>query len=359
MRLVKKRIPAVCLIICAALAFILSGYPRAEAALQVNMEKKGSLSLSLGDDSGGMGEDMLRIADPISVRIWKLADIQETGKYSFREAFKTLSLEGESWKQISEDALALVFETEGDQAASQEPKIEPDHTLSVQIEEGKAGPEITHQEELAELELGLYLIVLGTAESPKYEYSFTPMIVSLPWSEYQYVGSGGDDAWHYDREAVLKPSRIRHYGNVRITKTLDNYNASQGDVTFVFDITARDGDDVVYNNVVSMTFSAAGTQELTIEKIPAEALVTVQELYSGANCQVIAADDEAKSVPAANLGGVPVSFSFVNRYDGGARRGYGIENRFRYNTEKNEYEWTTNRPDIGGSSGTVSGGDAH
>lgn len=358
MRWVKKKIPLVCLMVCAVLTAVLAGHSGAEAAVRVDMERRGTLSLSLGDDFGGTGEDMLRITDPIPVHIWKLADIQETGKYIFREAFRELSLEGESWRRLSEDAAALIYAADQDGMGSGEPGIEPDHTVFIRIEEGKAGPEVTHQEELADLDLGLYLIVLDTVNSPKYEYSFTPMIVSLPWSEYQYVGAEGDDLWQYEREAVLKASRVRHYGSIRIIKTLDAYNASQGDVTFVFDITARDGEDIVYSNVVSATFSGAGTQELTVDHIPVEAMATVREVYSGANCQVIVSDDEAKAVTAGEEAGASAVFTFINRYDEKAKRGYGIENRFRYDAEKNEYEWTTNLPEAGTGSGTAGGSDA-
>lgn len=346
MRLIRKKIPAICLIVCMALAAVLMSYPKAEAAVRVDVSKKGTLTLALAEsDSAKMGEDMLRIEEPIPVRIWKLADMLETGKYKFLEGFETLTMEGESWRQLSEDAFALVFGEEGSNGSLTEPKLDPAYVTQVRIGEGAAGPEIMDQDALSGLDLGLYLVVLDTVKSPKYEYSFTPMIVSLPWSEYQYVGDGGSDVWQYDREAVLKPAQIRRYGDIKIIKTLDTYNAAQGDVTFVFDVTAKDGDEVVYSNVVSATFSAAGTQELLVSHIPAEAIVTVREVYSGANCQIVVSDDEAKSVIAVDEAGAPVSFTFVNRYDEEAKRGYGIENRFRYNTEKNEYEWTTNRSD--------------
>lgn len=349
MHLIRKRISAVCLIACMVLAAGLYNYSRAEAAVQVDVSRKGTLTLALAEgDFAQMGEDMLRIKEPIPVRIWKLAEMLETGKYKFLEGFETLTVEGESWKQLSEDALALVFGEDGQEGFMGEPKVEPDYATQIQIEKGKAGAEITHQEGLANLELGLYLVVLDTVKSPRYEYSFTPMIVSLPWSEYQYVGSGGSDAWQYEWEAVLKPAQSRRYGDIKIIKTLDTYNAAQGDVTFVFDVTAKDGDDVVYSNVVSATFSAAGTQELTVSHIPAEAMVTVREIYSGANCQVIASDDGEKPVIAADEAGAPVSFAFLNRYDEEAKRGYGVENRFRYNIEKNEYEWTASRSDVSG-----------
>ena len=201
------------------------------------------------------------------------------------------------------------------------------------------------------MDLGLYLIVVDAAQSPRYEYTFTPLIVSLPWSEYQYVGGDAPDTWQYQREAALKPAREPRYGSVRIRKTLTSYNATQGDVTFVFEIVARESDaedaKIVYSNVVSLTFSGTGTQEALLEHIPAGAVVTVTEVYSGANCQITLSDDQSKTVTADGEDAGPITFSFENEYDEDAKSGYGIENRFRYDTESNTYQWSTDRPEIG------------
>ena len=201
------------------------------------------------------------------------------------------------------------------------------------------------------MDLGLYLIMVDRADSPKYTYTFSPVIVSLPWSVHQYDETSQDDAWQYRREAFLKPAQAPRYGSIRIVKTLTEHNVSQGDVTFVFDVVARESAEpdakIVYSNVVSLTFSGTGTKEAVLEHIPAGAVVTVTEVYSGANCEVTLSDDGSKTVTAE---GDPIAFAFENAYDEEAKNGYGVENRFRYDTERNTYQWTTDRQDMAGAS---------
>ena len=347
MHLIKKSW-GICLAICMTLTAVLCVYPRALAAQRVDTEKTGTLTLALGtEDSDQMAQDMARIGEPLRIHAWKLADMTEGGTYEFREAFRELAMEDSDWKMLSELAFQLVYEPEENGAAPGEPKIAPTFTASVEVtEDGK----LTAAEEFSGMELGLYLVAVDPAKSPRYEYSFTPMVVSLPWSEYQYVGGDASDDWQYDRDVTLKPARIPRYGDVRILKTLTSYNASQGDVTFVFDVTAQDPEtgEIVYSNVVSATFSGVGTQEILLEHLPAQALVTVTEVYSGANCQTTASDEGAKAVIAQEAGEVaePVTFRFTNTYNEEAKSGYGVENRFRYDTEAETYVWTTDRTDI-------------
>lgn len=350
------------------LAAVLCNVPRAQAALRVDMEERGALALRLpaDDDSAGMAMDMARIkgsdgtADgELDVHAWKLADMLETGKYRLSEEFGNLSVTEDGWQEmsVSEDgwknlsaaAMALIYELDEEGNPVGEPRIPATYESAVHV--GQDGS-IAEPEAFADMDLGLYLIVVDEAKSPKYTYTFTPMIISLPWSLYQYDGTA-DDTWQYTREAVLKPAQELRYGSIRITKELTEYNASQGDATFVFDVVARESADedaeIVYSNVVSLTFSAVGIQEVVLEHIPAEAVVTVTEVYSGANCQITVSDDESKSVIAYGEDGGPITFSFENEYDEDSKSGYGVENRFRYDTEQNTYQWTTDRQDIGGT----------
>ncbi len=354
MHLRKKRISVICMVVCMAVAAVLWSYPGVLAAGWVDMTQKGSLTLTLAtEDSDQMGQDMDRIEEPIQVHAWKLADMTEGGRYEFRGVFQALSIEDDSsqdgWKNLTQAAMELLFETDEKGQPTGKPLTEPDYNGTVKVtEEGKQ----TETEGFENMDLGLYFVLADNAKSPKYEYSFNPVILSLPWSEYQYAGGNASDTWQYAREAILKPGRELRYGDIRIIKTLNSHNLAQGDVTCVFDVTAREGEEIVYSNVVSATFSAAGTQEILVSHIPAEALVTVTEVYSGANCEVTVIDSESKAVLAweEDGSGEPVSFRFENEYDERANRGYGVENRFRYvvdqETGQSGYEWTTNRTDI-------------
>ena len=346
----KNRILAICLAACTVLMAACYGYPRAQAAGRVDTGRRGSLTLSLGAEDPELVQDMAHIEEPIRVHAWKLADVLETGRYEFREGFTGLSLEGEGWKELAEAAMAAIYEVDGEGRPSGGPKVPPACTESFRVSEDGA---VTGAEGLSDLDLGLYLIVVEAAESSGSRYSFTPVVVSLPWSERQYLGGGASDEWEYSREVTLKPAREPRYGKVRIVKTLTSHNASQGDVTSVFEVVARESEaedaEIVYSNVVSLTFSGTGTREAVLEHIPAGSVVTVTEVYSGANCQVTVSDGGPKEVAADSLeGGTgPTTFRFENEYDGDAKSGYGIENRFRYDTERKAYEWTTDRPGIG------------
>ena len=360
----NRILPAMSLL-CLALAAVLCAYPTVRAAGQVDMQEKGQLTLTLAvDDSAQIGQDMALIkgADgspdgELAVHAWKLADMLETGNYKPTAPFAGLPLEEngwsaipgsqEGWKELSATALAAVYELDEDGKPVGEPKTAADYDGKIHVTEDGTIQEAA----FSGMDLGLYLIVVDAAQSPRYEYTFTPLIVSLPWSEYQYVGGDAPDTWQYQREAALKPAREPRYGSVRIRKTLTSYNATQGDVTFVFEIVARESDaedaKIVYSNVVSLTFSGTGTQEALLEHIPAGAVVTVTEVYSGANCQITVSDDQSKTVTADGEDAGPITFSFENEYDEDAKSGYGIENRFRYDTESNTYHWSTDRPEIG------------
>lgn len=341
-----------------ALAAILCNVPRALAAGSVDMEEKGTLILALPEDD--MAADMALIkggaADgELNVHAWKLADMLETGGYGPSGEFQELDIAEGQWREISQDALDMIYDLDQDGNPVGEPGIPAAYDGTVHVaEDGK----LAEAEAFSGMDLGLYLVVVDPAQSPGYAYTFTPMLVSLPWSESQYEDTA-DHTWQYTREAFLKPAREPRYGSIRIAKELTDYNVSQGDVTFVFDVVARESEDpdskIVYSNVVSLTFSAAGIKEAVLEHIPAGAVVTVTEVYSGANCELTDSPAGSRVVTTDGEEGSPITFSFENRYDEEAKSGYGVENRFRYDTERNTYQWTTDRPDIG--DGAVGGNE--
>ncbi len=325
MRLFKKsRIPIISLFL--AVLFCVGSV--AVAVEAVDLTRTGTVTFRLGDgDMAEMGEDMASTSIPVYA--WRLAEISQDGSYTAMEAFRSLELEGDGWNTLTQDALALIY-GEGGTEEGNRPLIAPSAVGT--LEEGLSG-----------LPLGLYLVSVGSAASERYVYSFSPMLLSLPWSEMLLAGAGSDE-WQYTLEVMLKPEREPREGNVRIVKTLNSYNASRGDVTFVFEITARDPEsgEIIYSNVLSMDFSASGIKEALLEHLPAGAEVTVREVYSGANCTLTISDDEIKAVRADD----EISFSFVNEYDGEEKTGYGVENRFRYDTEYETYVWTTSLEEI-------------
>lgn len=302
------------------------------AAGRVDLTKTGTLTFEPGGENAGeLAEDFAGIKEPVGVHVWQLAEISGTGAYTVNREFSGLSIRDDAWDEVKDEAMALVY-------GGDDPTVDPliRETASGTLADGLTG-----------LPLGLYLVVIDPACSDTREYTFNPMIVSLPWTEYR-MGGSGSDTWQYTLNATLKAAVNPRYGDLRIVKTLTSQNLSQGDATFVFDIEGKDPNGtVVYSNVVSATFSEAGRQEILVTRIPAGTTVTVTEVYSGANCTLTASDNGPQVIVAEDVAGV----SFTNAYDEEAKSGYGVENRFRYDTKLETYVWTTDRADVSAGAG--------
>lgn len=113
-------------------------------------------------------------------------------------------------------------------------------------------------------------------------------------------------------------------GNLEISKTLQSYNASLGPVTFIFKIEATQGGKKVYSDVVSMVFTSATTQKITIENIPVGAEITVEEVYSGASYTVVGGDS-IKTCKILNAG-TTATVSFTNAWDNKLNTGTSVIN---------------------------------
>jgi hypothetical protein len=157
--------------------------------------------------------------------------------------------------------------------------------------------------------------------SGSYTYTFLPELLALP-------GRLEDDSWDYAPTVTLKPERGARYGTLEIQKTLTSY-AADNPGTFVFQVEAQLEGERVYSDVVSMTFSGAGTQSLTLDRVPAGAEVTVTEVYSGAGYRLTSQESQTLTISLMeeNIA------EFVNDYDGTRRTGYGIDNDFTYDPD--------------------------
>ncbi|XCP84632.1 DUF5979 domain-containing protein [Roseburia hominis] len=190
------------------------------------------------------------------------------------------------------------------------------------------------------LDPGLYLVKAEKVQHDGYEYSFSPYLISVPTSEYRMGEGTGDDEWLYDVTVGLKPARKPLEGEMEIQKTLNTYNESLGEVTFVFEVTGTDPvtGEVVYNNVVSMNFddgTPIGTQTVKITGLPVGTVVTVKEIYNGAGYTEVSGDYTTTIEPSINDdSGNPISqtkpVTFVNDYDDKLKKGYGIVNHFDF-----------------------------
>ena len=179
------------------------------------------------------------------------------------------------------------------------------------------------------------------AESDQYTYAFLPQLVSLPTKPADangVINTANPGEWIFDASVNLKPERLDRYGSLEISKTLTEYETMGGTqeaATFVFEVTGRLGDNIVYSNVESITFTAAGRESVILDHIPAMAQVTVTEVYSGSSYELTVPGDRTAAIAADDV----VSVEFENEYDGRRTNGHGIKNQFVYDEDTGAWNW--------------------
>ena len=120
-------------------------------------------------------------------------------------------------------------------------------------------------------------------------------------------------------------------------------NATFGDkATFVFQIDITTPDNKKETRIEELTFDAAGSHSVTIEKIPAGSHVTVTEVYSGASYELASAKSQETDIIAnpekkSEVEFRPAEVSFINKHDGRTNGGYGIRNNFKLD-ETDQYQ---------------------
>ena len=219
-------------------------------------------------------------------------------------------------------------------------------------------------EAVAELDCGLYLVIahgkdmaaadyvsengdgkfVSLARSARYEYSFFPYLVSLPSTADVLSGQEvltSDGTWSYTVRGTLKPTREERFGPLEIVKNLTDFESGTP-ATFVFQVEATMDGETVYSNVVSITFTEAGTERVRLEDvIPAGSHVEVTEVYSGAVYSV-----EGTEVQTTEIGAETVAtVTFTNRYNGSGNHGGAVINHFAYTPggetgSEGAWEWT-------------------
>ena len=305
-----------------------------QAAREIVLNQKCSLTVSveIGGTAGSNEEfleDFNRMTIPVSV--YRVADVDITGqKFSPTDAFQEMDLRGIGGNDLS--VTAEMWQTLAEQAdqIQKAAKTEASGTAVIQAAQGSG---TAAQGKITDLMPGLYLVVPEESYNPEYtvQYTFTPYLTALPNSAYTVEGTGSDE-WNYDTVIGLKPDAEPQSGRLNITKTLQNYNESLGQTTFVFRITGTDKNgDIKYEEVESMTYTTAGSNTITLEEIPAGLTVKVEEIYSGASYTADGSKEETvliASDAAVAAGEEEASVTFQNRYNGGNRGGYGVKNHF-------------------------------
>lgn len=317
-------------LLAVALTFPLLTLPGAKAASAINTGQKCSIEFDISGNSSEL------LSASIPVNLYKVASVDESGNYTGTGAFSKLDL-----SSVSADNLDTAAATWAERAAEAKKLLkddtEPTTTILTQGRGTATG-----------LDTGLYLVDTPKVITPNYTYTFTPYLVSLPTNNY-YNGKDASDNWIYDltkemNSAVgLKPEEHVRYGDLVISKKLENHNATFGDkATFVFQIDITTLDEKTETRIEELTFSAAGSDSVTIKKIPAGSKVVVTEIYSGASYK-LTSENEVKATIVANdekeagQAGETAVVSFTNEHDGRTNGGYGVKNNFYL--KDNQYQY--------------------
>lgn len=291
-----------------ALVLFLSGgiLAKVQAAVGIETDRMCSISFTLDGDLEGEFGELNSLTVP--VKLYQVASVKDTGEYETLEGYEELKLESitsettaAEWKEKAKTAAQIVADTK------------PEASVSGEIVNG--------QGKVEQIPTGMYLVAADTVLSDTYEYSFTPYLISLP---NNYFGSTGNDAWVYDVTTGLKPGREERLGSLVIDKTLETYNATLGNATFVFQVEGVKDGEKVYSNVFSMVFDGAGTKSVVVEELPAGTQITVTEIYSGASYELTSEPSKTVSIIADQ----EVHGAFSNAYNGQMNGGSSVVNHF-------------------------------
>lgn len=319
-------------LLAVALTFPLLTLPGAKAASAINTGQKCSIEFNISGNSSEL------LSASIPVKLYKVASVDESGNYTGIGAFSKLDL-----SSVSADNLDAAAATWAERAAEAKKLLKDDtEPTTTTLTQGRGTA--------TGLDTGLYLVDTPKVITPNYTYTFTPYLVSLPTNNY-YSGNGASDDWIYDltkehNSAVgLKTEQHVRYGNLVINKELVDHNATFGDeATFVFQIDIKKPDGKKETRIEELTFNAAGSDSVTIEKIPAGSHVTVTEVYSGASYELASAKSQETDIIAnpekeTEVEFKPAEVSFINKHDGRTNGGYGVKNNFKLD-ENGQYQYT-------------------
>ena len=319
-------------LLAVALTFPLLTLPSAKAASAIDTDAECSIQFDIGGNSSEL------LSASIPVNLYKVASVDVSGNYTATGTFAKLDL-----SSVSADNLDTAAATWSERAAEAKKLLKDDtEPTTTTLTQGRGTA--------TGLDTGLYLVDTPKVITPNYTYTFTPYLVSLPTNNY-YSGNGASDDWIYDltkehNSAVgLKPEQHVRYGNLVINKELVDHNATFGNnATFVFQIDITTLDNKKETRIEELTFDAAGSHSVTIEKIPAGSHVTVTEVYSGASYELASAKSQETDIIAnpekeTEVEFKPAEVSFINKHDGRTNGGYGVKNNFKLD-ENGQYQYT-------------------
>ncbi len=234
-----------------------------------------------------------------SVNLYKVANVSKSAVYTLTENFKGVTdVEGTEITELSsvtaEEWINIVDKASGIVTGASESELTPDYIISVQNGVGSVN----------DVAVGLYLVVVPKVETDTEIYTFNNYLIQLPYVEgsWKLNDNGeyafeGEDEWIYN--VVLnwasKYERTDRLTGIKIEKTVDKFNTSMNQTSFVYSVVAEKNYSVdpenpkmvkVFDDVIAIDFSQAGTQSKVVDKIPAGSVVTVKEVYAGATYEI-------------------------------------------------------------------------
>ncbi len=338
----------VALALAAAVTVAGMGAMHSSAAGKIDESKQCTLTVTVPQDATNTNP-FSKYKGFVTVRLYKVADVNASGQYeneidgvnlSTLSGSKVTAKDTETVAKAAYDAFKL---------DSESPK---NPTASVIFDLSDISTAISN------VDRGLYLFVPQPTYDDIYEYSFKYSLVSVPTSNYitaTKVDEKGNtvadtsDTWNYNVDVLLKAEAKPRLGRLIIEKNLKTFDKSLGTASFVYKVIATRDGKTVFNNVYVMNFDEAKTDTLTIENIPAGAMATVEEVYTGASYSVENAKIENIKIEADNTKDEnsktkePAKASFTNDYNEKLEvGGIAVENHFTKNNDENQagnYTW--------------------
>ncbi|MGX7641049.1 DUF5979 domain-containing protein [Coprococcus comes] len=321
-------------LLAVALTFPLLTLPGAKAANAIDTDAECSIQFDIGGSS--------ELLNAVQVNLYKVASVDESGNYTATGAFSKLD-----FSSVSADNLDTAAATWAERAKEAQGKLTDSEGNTV-VDPTKTVTQKNGRFYQDKLETGLYLVDTPKVITPNYTYTFTPYLISLPTNNY-YNNNHTNDDWIYNltgsNAVSLKTEQHVRYGNLVINKELVDHNATFGNnATFVFQIDIKKPDEKKETRIEELTFNAAGSDSVTIEKIPAGSTVTVTEVYSGASYKLTSQNNVTATIVAndekeAGQAGETAVVSFTNEHDGRTNGGYGVKNNFKLD-ETDQYQYT-------------------
>lgn len=324
-------------LLAVALTFPLLTLPGAKAASAIDTDAECSIQFDIGGNSELLNDNVT-----VQVNLYKVASVDVSGNYTATGAFSKLD-----FSSVSADNLDTAAATWAERAKEAQGKLTDSEGNTV-VDPTKTVTQKNGRFYQDKLETGLYLVDTPKVITPNYTYTFTPYLISLPTNNY-YNNNHTNDDWIYNltgsNAVSLKTEQHVRYGNLVINKELVDHNATFGNnATFVFQIDIKKPDEKKETRIEELTFNAAGSDSVTIEKIPAGSTVTVTEVYSGASYKLTSQNNVTATIVAndekeAGQAGETAVVSFTNEHDGRTNGGYGVKNNFKLD-ETDQYQYT-------------------